>query len=95
MKTNKLGKILVVALFVMLFVLVLTVSVNAANTDVTTAEGLTTALGNAASGDTITVTATITLPANAEITVPAGLSLTASASITRLATILSSLPSGV
>lgn len=79
MKTNKLGKILVVALFVMLFVLVLTVSVNAANTDVSTADGLTTALGSAKSGDTVTVTATITLPADAAITVPAGVELKGSA----------------
>ena len=75
MKTNKLGKILVVALFVMLFVLVLTVSVNAANTDVTTAEGLTTALGSAASGDTVTVTATIPITADATINVPEGVTV--------------------
>lgn len=75
MKTNKLGKILVVALFVMLFVLVLTVSVNAANTDVTTAEGLTTALGSAASGDTVTVTATIPITADTTINVPEGVTV--------------------
>ncbi len=75
MKTNKLGKILVVALFVMLFALVLTVSVNAANTDVTTADGLTTALGSAASGDTVTVTATIPIEADTTINVPEGVTV--------------------
>ncbi len=67
MKTNKLGKILVVALFVMLFVLVLTVSVSAANKNVTTEAELTSALSSAASGDTITVTDNFTITKTAEV----------------------------
>lgn len=76
MKTNKLGKILVVALFVMLFALVLTVSVGAADATVTTADDLTTALDSAVSGDTITVSSTVEITVDTVLTVPAGVTVT-------------------
>ena len=64
MNTRKaFGKILVVALFVLLFTLLLTVSASAATHDVATEADLTTALTNAADGDTINVTEDITLTA--------------------------------
>ena len=68
MKTSKLGKILAVALFVMLFAALLTLTSNAATTTVTTADQFTSAVTNAAAGDTITVNGDITLSASLTVT---------------------------
>jgi len=53
MKTSKLGKILIVALFLMLFTLVLTVATSAATVTVAADGDLSTAISGAAAGDVI------------------------------------------